>query len=203
MARSTLLYYDRIGVLRASGRTSAGYRCYGAHEERRLQRICELRKAGLSMRDIQIMLGDSPGARSDVIVRRLTEITTELVSLRHQQRLLAVLHRGLSREPLPPLLNKAMWAEILRQAGMDDLAMSRWHAEFERRAPQEHEQFLASLGISSDEIASIRKSSQPQAKYPHATKPGGIDRETISSLQKPLPARATASTTSSNARTAP
>ena len=30
LARSTLLYYDRIGVLRPSARSAAGYRLYDA-----------------------------------------------------------------------------------------------------------------------------------------------------------------------------
>jgi MerR family transcriptional regulator, thiopeptide resistance regulator len=160
LSRSTLLYYDRIGLLRANARTAAGYRCYGVREEQRLRRICELRKAGLAMRDIRVMLGDAPGARSDVIARRLAEIAAQIVSLRHQQRLLAALHGRLSRKLLPPLLDKATWIEMLRQAGMDERAMFRWHAEFERRAPEEHEQFLGLLGIPADEIAVIRRRSR-------------------------------------------
>lgn len=35
--------------------------------------------------------------------------------------------------------------------------MSRWHAEFERREPAAHEDFLASLGVAPDEIAAIRE----------------------------------------------
>jgi len=50
--------------------------------------------------------------------------------------------------------------EMLRLAGMDGPAMARWHAEFERRAPDKHEQFLASLGIPPDEIAGIRSWSR-------------------------------------------
>jgi MerR family transcriptional regulator, thiopeptide resistance regulator len=160
LSRSTLLYYDRIGLLRASDRTAAGYRCYGTREERRLQRICELRRAGLAMRDIRIMLGDAPGARSGVIARRLTEVAQQIVALRNQQRLLVALHQGVSRKPLAPLLDKAAWVEMLRQAGMDERAMKRWHAEFEQRAPAEHEQFLNSLGIPAAEIALIRHHSR-------------------------------------------
>lgn len=160
LSRSTLLYYDRIGLLRAADRTAAGYRCYGPREERRLRRLCELRQTGLALRDIRVMLGDAPGARADVIARRLAEIAKQLVSLRHQQRLLAALHRNLSRKRLPPLLDKATWVEMLRQAGMDARAMRRWHAEFEQRAPEEHDQFLGSLGIPADEIAMIRRQSR-------------------------------------------
>jgi MerR family transcriptional regulator, thiopeptide resistance regulator len=160
LSRSTLLYYDRIGLLRANARTASGYRCYGVREERRLRRICDLRKAGLALRDIRVMLGDAPGARSGVVARRLAEIGRQIVSLRHQQRLLTALHRNLSRKQLPPLLDKAAWVEMLRLAGMDERARGRWHAEFERRAPDEHEQFLASLGIPPDEIAFIRSWSR-------------------------------------------
>lgn len=162
LSRSTLLYYDRIGLLRAGDRTATGYRCYGAREEQRLKRICELRQTGLALRDIRVMLGDAPGARSDVISRRLAEIAKQIISLRHQQRLLVALHRNLSRKQLPLLLDKTTWVAMLRQAGMDERAMHRWHTEFEQRAPEEHEQFLASLGIPPDEITFIRSQSRSQ-----------------------------------------
>jgi len=58
-------------------------------------------------------------------------------------------------------MDKTTWIEILRRAGMDDRAMERWHTEFERQAPHEHEQFLASLGLPPDEIAVIRQRSSP------------------------------------------
>ena len=159
LSRSTLLYYDRIRLLQAGARTAAGYRCYGSRDERRLQRICELRQAGLALRDIRVMLGDSPGERGGIIARRLEEIARQIVSLRRQQRLLASLHRNVSKKPLPPLLDKTAWVEMLRQAGMDERAMRRWHAEFEQRAPMEHEQFLGSLGIAPEEITLIRHQS--------------------------------------------
>ena len=164
LSRSTLLYYDRIGLLRAGGRTAAGYSYYGTREERRLQRICEQRKAGLSLGDIRVMLGDAPGARAGVIARRLKEVAQQIVSLRSQQRLLAAMHHNVSARQLPPLLDKQAWVEMLRLAGMDEPAMGRWHAEFERRAPEEHEQFIASLGISPGEVAGIRKWSRSQPR---------------------------------------
>jgi DNA-binding transcriptional MerR regulator len=164
LSRSTLLYYDRIGLLRAHARTAAGYRRYGAKEARRLRRICELRQAGLVLRDIRVMLGNTPVIRAGVIARRLEEIARQITSLRHQQRLLTALHFNLSQKQLPPLLDKRAWVEMLRLAGMDERAMIRWHAEFEQRAPSEHEQFLASLGIPPEEIASIRQASRSRPK---------------------------------------
>lgn len=156
LSRSTLLYYDRIGLLRPSNRTSAGYRRYGPREEKRMRRICELRAAGLKIRDIHLMLGRASAARADVVARRLGEVAKQIVSLRQQQRLLVSLHQGISRQPLPPLLDKTAWIQMLRQSGMDERAMARWHTEFERRAPEEHGHFLASLGIPPEEIERIR-----------------------------------------------
>ena len=38
--------------------------------------------------------------------------------------------------------------------------MHRWHAEFERSAPAEHQKFLEFLHIPSDEVARIREWSR-------------------------------------------
>src|SRR5262245_19662656 len=41
LSRSTLLYYDRIGLLAPSGRTGSGYRSYSEKDYRQLERICQ------------------------------------------------------------------------------------------------------------------------------------------------------------------
>jgi len=43
LSRSTLLYYDRIGLMRPSHRTAAGYRVYTSEDEQRLEAICNYR----------------------------------------------------------------------------------------------------------------------------------------------------------------
>jgi len=40
---------------------------------------------------------------------------------------------------------------------MDEAAMRRWHAAFERRAPQAHLEFLLALGIEAEEAEGIRR----------------------------------------------
>ena len=64
---------------------------------------------------------------------------------------------GLAAGRCPTAVNKDMWVAMLRAAGLDDRGMARWHAEFERRAPADHQDFLASLGIPEHEILRIRK----------------------------------------------
>ncbi len=98
LSRSTLLFYDRLGLLRSSGRTGAGYR------------VCKV----------------ASGKR-------------------------------------PRCVDKQMWIEMLKAAGMDQSAMNRWHAECESRSPDGHQEFLLSLGIPPNEAARIRRVSRGQA----------------------------------------
>jgi hypothetical protein len=60
----------------------------------------------------------------------------------------------------PSAVDRDLWVEMLRAAGMDDRAMARWHAEFEQRAPEAHREFLLSLGIPEGEALEIRKWSR-------------------------------------------
>ncbi len=57
-------------------------------------------------------------------------------------------------------VSKEAWVAMFREIGLDDDAMMQWHRLFETRHPEGHEDFLAWLGISSDEIAKIRSQSR-------------------------------------------
>lgn len=54
------------------------------------------------------------------------------------------------------MLTKQKWVEVMRAAGFSDDAMHRWHVEFEKSAPGEHQEFLEFLHIPPDEVQSIR-----------------------------------------------
>ncbi len=157
LSRSTLLYYDRIGLLPPSGRTDSGYRRYTEKDYDRLDRICRFRQAGLSLEDIRNLL-DSTGERSaDVLEKRFREIGNEIRELKAKQGLLSHMLKSLASDALSPKVDKMMWVEMLRSAGMDDQAMHRWHGEFEERAPEAHHDFLISLGIPENEAQDIRE----------------------------------------------
>ena len=49
----TLQYYDKIGLLRAAGRTEAGYRLYDDAALERLQQILLFRELEFPLKDIQ------------------------------------------------------------------------------------------------------------------------------------------------------
>jgi DNA-binding transcriptional MerR regulator len=160
LSRSTLLYYDRIGLLKASGRTGAGYRCYSETDRRRLQRICQFREAGLALKDIARVLssGGKPGAR--LLDKRMRENTASIVDLKRQQRVLAQMLRRISSGNSQPPIDVEVWVEMLEAAGVNQKARKRWHMEFERRAPEGHNDFLLSLGIPREEVAKIRRWSR-------------------------------------------
>lgn len=157
LSRSTLLYYDRIGLLSPSGRSKNGYRLYGEADAQRLGEICRYRRAGLPLRDIQKILTAVAHAEDEVLRRRMHALDQQIRDLHCQQRVLAGLLAVQAGIESPSLVDKDMWVAMMRGAGLDDQGMRRWHAEFERRAPERHHAFLVSLGISEEEIRSIRQ----------------------------------------------
>lgn len=56
LSRSTLLYYDRIGLLRPSGRSRTNYRVYSNADRQRLEQICRYRRTGMSLETIAAVL---------------------------------------------------------------------------------------------------------------------------------------------------
>ncbi len=160
LSRTTLLYYDRLGLLKPSGRTGSGYRCYTEAEQRRLERIRHFRQAGLTLKQIRAVLssGGQPGTR--LLEERLRQTTEDIVSLKNQQRLLAGMLRQVASGKPPPTVDVKLWVKMLRAAGMDEDGMHRWHSEFERRAPEGHREFLLSLGLPPRDVEEVHRLSR-------------------------------------------
>jgi len=159
LSRTALLYYESIGLMRAPERSYGNYRCYGERDLDRLLEIRAYRDAGLRLADIRAILGRPAGDAAGVLQRRLMELDGEVRTLReHQAAILKLLsHRGLRREKM---ITKQKWVAIMKSCGLSDEQMHRWHAEFERAAPEEHEEFLEFLHIPAAEIKSIREQSR-------------------------------------------
>ncbi len=157
LSRSTLLYYDRRGLLCPSARSEAGYRHYSPADIVRLERICQLRGAGVPLDDIAGLLdaGDDGNDLDGVLRRRLEDLTREMAKLRDQQRLVASMMTGKPPSDAPPM-DRRTWSDLLAASGFSEADMRRWHMAFERRAPEKHRDFLRFLGIAEDEIVGIR-----------------------------------------------
>jgi len=62
------------------------------------------------------------------------------------------------------VITKDKWVEIMLASGFSEEDMHRWHAEFEKSAPAEHEEFLKFLRIPEAEVQTIRSWSRKQAR---------------------------------------
>lgn len=71
----TLHHYDETGLLRPSGRTSAGYRLYDAADLTRLQQILFYRELGFALDDVATLL-DDPDADAIGHLRRQHDLLT-------------------------------------------------------------------------------------------------------------------------------
>src|SRR5574340_648899 len=147
LSRSTLLYYESIGLLRRPPRTGGNYRAYGDADLARLQQIGVYRKVGLSLAAIRSVLDQPRGDAAAVLERRLTEIDRDIETLRgHQRAILQLLKRSRAFRRTE-MMTKERWVSIMRGAGFTQDDMNRWHAEFEKSAPDDHEEFLKFLHI--------------------------------------------------------
>jgi len=163
LSRTALLYYESIGLMPPPQRSGGNYRRYGESDLARLLEICAYRNAGLKLNDIRAIL-DTKGNRlgrdaAGVLKRRLLELDAEIGILRsHQQAILKLLeHKALGKAKM---ITKDKWVSIMKACGFSKEQMQRWHAEFERSAPAEHQEFLEFLHIPADEIQTIRAESR-------------------------------------------
>jgi DNA-binding transcriptional MerR regulator len=156
LSRTTLLYYESIGLLRPASRSGTNYRRYSTAELERLRTICTYRDAGLRLRDIQQILDEQSNEASTVLKRRLLELDGEIETLReHQNAILRLLQAGDGQWRTSDM-TKEKWVSIMRGAGFGEEDMRRWHKQFEQQAPAEHQQFLEYLHIPTEEIDKIR-----------------------------------------------
>ena len=157
LSRSTLLYYDRIGLLKPSGRSGSGYREYSPGDDERLGQICLYRRTGLSLAEIRRLLGRPRRELAAALERQVFELSSEIEALRERQRVIV----GLLKKPRllerAGVMNRETWSDLLRASGFSDEDMRRWHRDFERREPRRHQRFLEFLGIPDDEIRTIRR----------------------------------------------
>ena len=159
LSRSTVLYYESIGLLKRPARTSGNYRVYAGKDIERLRRICAFRDAGLTLGDIRSLLDSRGGDASAVLRRRFVEIGEGIERLREHQRAIARLLHSTDQLRRNAMVTKEKWTSIMSSAGFSQADMQRWHAEFEKSAPHEHQEFLEFLHIPAEEIKTIRQSS--------------------------------------------
>jgi DNA-binding transcriptional MerR regulator len=156
LSRTTILYYESCGLLKPALRTRAGYRLYGEKEARVLEQICLYRSVGLSVASIRAMLANPESHVAALLRRRLQELDSEIHRLRGHQRVILRLLESKNILGRIKNMTKEKWVSIMQAAGFSEDDMRRWHREFERAAPGDHNEFLHYLHIADAEIKSIR-----------------------------------------------
>lgn len=157
LSRSTLLYYERIGLLTPCSRSEKGYRYYGKKAVERLQTILAYRAYGIELGKISHLIeSQNKGDQQQVLQDQFNALEAEIQQLRYQQK--AIVLALEKTDVLPqPSLDKARWVAIMVAAGFDEMAMRQWHQKFEKMEPDAHLAFLKSLQIEEAEIAKIRQ----------------------------------------------
>jgi MerR family transcriptional regulator, thiopeptide resistance regulator len=156
LSRTTILYYESCGLLKPALRSSAQYRLYGDRELRVLDQIRLYRSVGMSVKDIRHLLASPENEAAALLKRRLRELEEEIGQLRRHQAAILRLLRSKNILRRTKDMTKEKWVTIMKSAGFSEDDMHRWHREFERAAPEDHQEFLKYLHIPEPEIRSIR-----------------------------------------------
>ena len=156
LSRSTLIYYDSIGILTPSGRSESNYRLYSDNDLQKMDRIVLFRSAGLPLESIALLLEKEGGDLDSTLEQRLFSINSEIQGLRNQQNVILKILEIENLERHSRVITKEIWVSILKAAGLDEAGMRNWHIEFEKASPEGHQDFLESIGLSREEITTIR-----------------------------------------------
>lgn len=156
LSRSTLLYYDRIGLLSPYSHQKGEYRVYGEEEQERLKLICLYRKSGISLKEIKNILDNEETSVSACLITRFKQLDREIMELKEQQAVIANILQNTSLLSSSKPMTKVLWTSILKASGLSERMMRNWHIQFEKAAPHEHVAFLRFLQISDEEIETIR-----------------------------------------------
>jgi DNA-binding transcriptional MerR regulator len=142
LSRSTLLYYDRLGLLRPVNRSEGNYRLYSPAEAARLEQICLYRRMGVPLKEVVVLLeqvdSESPRA-AQILAGRLRSLEEEVTRLQEQQRqiirLLAsmncapsVRHRGQTARKAQPHAGSSGLPSIPVLEEADMVNKERWVA---------------------------------------------------------------------------
>ena len=90
----TVRYYEKVGLLPAPPRTTAGYRRYDAHHERRLRFVLRARELGFCLDEVRTLLrlvdeSDQPCSEArDLAAAHLAEVRAKIADLKRMERVL-------------------------------------------------------------------------------------------------------------------
>lgn len=156
ISRTSILYYEREGLLLPGKRGDNGYRWYGQQEIERLEKIVAYRSFGVPVARLLTLLAAHPDdVQQQVLHEQFNALEQQIQQLRLQQKAIV---QYLDQPGMleSRTVTKERWTQIMRDAGLNDDDMHNWHVQFEQTEPDGHQAFLESLDIEPDEIEQIR-----------------------------------------------
>ena len=156
LSRSTLLYYDSIGLLSPIKRGNSNYRIYSEENCKRLEQIAIYRQAGLSLQQMQEILDSTKCIAAVSLEVKLEEINEEIAILRQQQHFIIKLLQDSRLLERVSVIQKDSLTGLMQSAGIDEKAQWRLHNQFEEKFPDKHQEFLQLLGLTLEQISEIR-----------------------------------------------
>lgn len=160
ISRTTLLYYNKIGLLCPASRSASGYRLYSREDISRLNEIMILKNAGVPIKQITSLIASDDTIVFGKLMKRLGELNQEIDKLKtFQQQIITIMDKSLilkSFREKDDKMYETMMDKIISYAeiGLDERV--KWHAEFEKQSPQLHEHFLSVLGLTAGEIQDLK-----------------------------------------------
>lgn len=118
----TLHHYDRLGLLKATRRTRAGYRLYSDPDLLRLEQIVVLKSIGLTLKETRELLQRDRSALQDTLARQQRVLTEK------RKQLDKAIRASQGRRTPPPV--------VARVAGKGDEAVERPVPRHRSRAPR-------------------------------------------------------------------
>jgi DNA-binding transcriptional MerR regulator len=126
----TLHHYDRLGLLKPSGRTEAGYRLYSERDFARLQQIVTLKFIGLPLANIRALLDST-----DLDINATLRFQRQLLSEKNRQMELAIkaidaAERSILASGTPDWIALKKIIEVMEmQANSDKEWMKKYYSE--------------------------------------------------------------------------
>jgi DNA-binding transcriptional MerR regulator len=153
----TLHHYDRIGLLRPSGRSEAGYRRYDDADLQRLQQILLYRELGFPLEQIAAILAEPEAGLEDHLRRQHRMLLERMARL---QRMVATIERELEATKMGYNLTPEERLEVFGDFDPDahaEEAEQRWghtdaYKESQRRAKSYDKSQWQQIGAESGAI---------------------------------------------------
>jgi DNA-binding transcriptional MerR regulator len=162
-SRSTLLHYDKIGLLKPSGRDSSNYRVYTDDDISKLERICLYRSAGISLDQISTVINNNASI-TKFLDQRLSQIDDEIRILKEQKSIIVSLATTEGMSQKSGIHSITNWKNLFIKCGFNEEQLIKWHSLFEKNSPENHLHFLESLGLPYSDIILIRQVSRTKTK---------------------------------------